>query len=259
MYEAQLAAMLKAAKDAEVEIKKIYETSFAVEIKSDNSPVTAADKTADALIRKELSRAFPDYGLLTEESKDTKERLSKRDIWIVDPVDGTKEFVARNGEFTTNIALAHDHEVVAGLINIPMWGVTYYAIKGQGAFRLEKDGTRTPIHVSKKTDQLTCLLSRSFLNDTEKGLIAKHLDKITHQVTVGAAIKYCKIADGSAEISYRMSPNTKEWDVAAGDIILTEAGGIMRKRDGTRYIYNREDVYNREGYVLASCPENFLI
>ena len=107
MYEAQLAAMLKAAKDAEVEIKKIYETSFAVEIKSDNSPVTAADKTADALIRKELSRAFPDYGLLTEESKDTKERLSKRDIWIVDPVDGTKEFVARNGEFTTNIALAH--------------------------------------------------------------------------------------------------------------------------------------------------------
>ena len=108
MYEAQLAAMLKAAKDAEVEIKKIYETSFAVEIKSDNSPVTAADKTADALIRKELSRAFPDYGLLTEESKDTKERLSKRDIWIVDPVDGTKEFVARNGEFTTNIALAHD-------------------------------------------------------------------------------------------------------------------------------------------------------
>ena len=146
MWEQELAAMIKAAKDAEVEIKKIYQTAFKVEIKADKSPVTLADKTADALIRKELGEAFPDYGMLTEESKDTKDRLSKENIWIVDPVDGTKEFVAHNGEFTTNIALAHNHQAVVGVINIPMRGVTYYAIKGQGAFRLEKDGTRTPIH-----------------------------------------------------------------------------------------------------------------
>jgi 3'-phosphoadenosine 5'-phosphosulfate (PAPS) 3'-phosphatase len=106
MWEQELAAMIKAAKDAEVEIKKIYQTAFKVEIKADKSPVTLADKTADALIRKELGEAFPDYGMLTEESKDTKDRLSKENIWIVDPVDGTKEFVAHNGEFTTNIALA---------------------------------------------------------------------------------------------------------------------------------------------------------
>jgi 3'(2'), 5'-bisphosphate nucleotidase len=150
MWEQELAAMIKAAKDAEVEIKKIYQTAFKVEIKADNSPVTLADKTADALIRKELGEAFPDYGMLTEESKDTKDRLSKDNIWIVDPVDGTKEFVAHNGEFTTNIALAHNHQAVVGVINIPMRGVTYYAIKGQGAFRLEKDGARTPIQVSEK-------------------------------------------------------------------------------------------------------------
>jgi 3'(2'), 5'-bisphosphate nucleotidase len=258
MWEQELAAMIKAAKDAEVEIKKIYQTAFKVEIKADNSPVTLADKTADALIRKELGAAYPDYGMLTEESKDTKDRLSKENIWIVDPVDGTKEFVAHNGEFTTNIALAHNHQVVVGVINIPMRGVTYYAIKGQGAFRLEKDGTRTPIQVSKKTEGLTVLKSRSFLNDREEALIAKHQDKITKQRTVGAAIKYCEIAEGKAEISYRMSSSTKEWDVAAGDVILTEAGGIMAKLDGTKYTYNREDVYNREGYILCNRQENFL-
>jgi len=258
MYEKELAAMLKAAKDAEVEIKRIYATAFDVEIKSDNSPVTAADKTADALIRKELGARFPAYGFLTEESKDTKERLNKENIWIVDPVDGTKEFVARNGEFTTNIALAHDHQVVAGVINIPMQGVAYFAIRGQGAFRLEKDGTRTPIQVSKKTENLTVLKSRSFFNEREENLIEKHQDKIKHQAAVGAAIKFCRIADGSADISYRTSSNTKEWDVAAGDIILHEAGGIMLKPDGTPYNYNREDVYNREGYILANSIKNFL-
>jgi 3'(2'), 5'-bisphosphate nucleotidase len=106
MYERELAAMQKAALDAEKKIKEIYQTAFAVEIKSDNSPVTAADKGADEMIRKELHHSFPEYGLLTEESKDDPSRLQKENIFIVDPVDGTKEFVARNGEFTTNIALA---------------------------------------------------------------------------------------------------------------------------------------------------------
>jgi len=259
MYEKELEAMLKAAKDAEKEIKKIYATAFDVEIKSDNSPVTAADKSADALIRKELGKQFPAYGFLTEESADTKDRLTKENIWIVDPVDGTKEFVARNGEFTTNIALANNHQAVVGVINIPMQGVAYCAIRGQGAFRLEKDGTRTPIHVSSKINDLTVLKSRSFFNEKEEALIEKHSDKIKHQAIVGAAIKFCHIADGSADLSYRTSSNTKEWDVAAGDVILHEAGGIMLKPDGTAYAYNREDVYNREGYVLANNIKNFLI
>ena len=95
MYQEHLKAMIKAAKDAEVVIKEVYATNFEVEIKDDNSPVTIADKKADALIRKELS-AFPNIGFLTEESIDTKERLDMEDIWVVDPVDGTKEFVSRN-------------------------------------------------------------------------------------------------------------------------------------------------------------------
>ncbi|MDO5330409.1 MAG: inositol monophosphatase family protein, partial [Bacillota bacterium] len=114
MYQKELEAMIAAAKLAEVKIKEIYSKPFEVEIKSDDSPVTAADKAADAIIRESLGKQFPDYGFLTEESVDTPERLSKRCIFIVDPVDGTKEFVAHNGEFTTNIALAVDKEVVAG-------------------------------------------------------------------------------------------------------------------------------------------------
>lgn len=256
MYEKELEAMIKAAYDAEVAIKEVYSKPFDVEIKSDNSPVTAADKGADAMIRKELNEKFPDYGMLTEESKDDKSRLTKRDIFIVDPVDGTKEFVARNGEFCTNIALAHDHEAVVGVINLPLKDTLYYAVKGEGAYKLEKGKKPVKIHVNGKLEGLTCLISKSFFNPKEEALIEKHKDKISKVVSLGAALKFCAIAEGKAEVSYRMGSNTKEWDIAAGDIILHEAGGYMAKPDGASYRYNRDDVYNRQGYVLANRIEN---
>ncbi|MFA6620099.1 MAG: 3'(2'),5'-bisphosphate nucleotidase CysQ, partial [Bacilli bacterium] len=161
MYERELAAMQKAALDAEKKIKEIYQTAFAVEIKSDNSPVTAADKGADQLIRQELHHSFPSYALLTEESKDDLSRLTNDNVFIVDPVDGTKEFVARNGEFTTNIALSHNHQIVVGVINVPMENVMYFALKGQGAFKWEKGKDPVQIHVSNKLTGLTALRSRS--------------------------------------------------------------------------------------------------
>jgi 3'(2'), 5'-bisphosphate nucleotidase len=256
MYEKELQAMIKAAYDAEKVIKEIYAKPFSVEIKSDNSPVTAADKGADALIRKELSSSFPTYGLLTEESKDDKSRLEKENIFIVDPVDGTKEFVAHNGEFCTNIGLAHNHEVVAGVINVPMIDTIYYAIKGQGAYKMVKGREPVRIHVNNKDTNLTCLISKSFFNEKEDAMIKKHSDKIRLVTSLGAAMKFCAIAEGKAEVSYRMGSSTKEWDIAAGDIILSEAGGYMGKPDGTSYKYNRDDVYNREGYVLANKKEN---
>lgn len=180
-------------------------------------------------------------------------------VFIVDPVDGTKEFVARNGEFTTNIALSYQHEIVAGVINVPMKDVMYYAVKGQGAFKLEKGKAPVRIHVSDKLEGLTALRSRSFFNPSEKILLDKHADKITTIVTMGAALKFCTIAEGKAEISYRESTGTKEWDIAAGTIILKEAGGLILKHDGSEYAFNRKDVYNREGYVLMNRRENFLL
>ncbi len=260
MLERELAAMQKAAKDAEKRIKEVYATSFAVEIKSDNSPVTAADKGADALIRKELHRSFPTYAFLTEESADTPARLNQDFVFIVDPLDGTKEFVARNGEFSTNIALSYRHEIVVGVINIPMQDVMYYAIKGQGAYKFESGQEPVRISVSNRVgDHLRVLASRSFFTAEEKALIDQHRSRFESVVGLGAALKFCAIAEGKAELSYRMGGATKEWDVAAGDLILSEAGGVMLKPDGSRYGYNRVDVYNHEGYILANDKKNILL
>lgn len=259
MYEKELEAMKKAALDAEKAILDIYAKPFAVEIKSDNSPVTAADKAADELIRKELHAAFPEYGMLTEESKDDLSRRDKDYIFIVDPVDGTKEFVKRNGEFCTNIGLAYKGKVVAGVINIPVKKIMFFATLGGGSYKQERGKDPVKIHVDNKTSDLTVYESKSFFNAKERSLIEEHLDKIKHREEVGAALKFCYIAEGKGEIFYRCSENTKEWDIAAGDIILTEAGGIMQKFDGTRYTYNRLDVYNRDGYILTNCKENILL
>jgi 3'(2'), 5'-bisphosphate nucleotidase len=259
MYEKELTSMLKAAFDAEKKILDVYQTAFAVEIKSDNSPVTAADKGADALIREELHKSFPGYAFLTEESKDDLSRLQNENVFIVDPVDGTKEFVARNGEFCTNIALAHNHEVVVGVINIPLRHTVYYAIKGQGAWKKEQGKDAVLLHVSSRDQNLIAYKSMSFFNDKEKALLEKHADKITKVEAVGAALKFCQIAEGLGDISYRESPNTKEWDIAAGTVILKEAGGFILKHDGTEYAFNREDVYNREGYVLVNKKSNILL
>lgn len=260
MYEKELEAAIKAAKRAETKIKEIYKTDFAVEIKGDDSPVTLADKTADAMIREDLSKEFPDYGFLTEESVDTKERLKKKAIWIVDPVDGTKEFVSRNGQFTTNIALAVDHEVVVGVINVPMLDVLYFAIKGQGSYRLNKDGTRTQIHCSTRTEGLRTVRSISFFNEKEKAFYQKHQDRFEGEAApIGAANKFCVIAQGDYDFFYRMSSGTKEWDVAAGDLLIHEAGGAMVQPNGLRFHYNREDVYNREGYIIANTKDNLIL
>ena len=259
-YEAELNAAIEAVKLAQVHILKVYATPFEVEIKSDDSPVTAADKGADDILRAYLGKRFPAYGFLTEESQDTDERFAKEYIWIIDPVDGTKEFVSRNGQFTTNVALAKNGEVVLGVINAPTLGICYYAIKGEGAFRIEKDGKVTPIHVSSRDDHLRALRSISFFKEEEKKFMEEHAVSFEGEPRmVGAALKFCAIAEGSADFFYRCSSGTKEWDVASGDLIVKEAGGYMAEPDGHEFTYNRKDVYNRKGYVVANKKENAFI
>lgn len=259
MYEKELDAAIRAAKRAETKIKEIYQTDFDVEIKGDNSPVTLADKTADAMIREDLGKEFPDYGFLTEESADTKERLKKRAVWIVDPVDGTKEFVSRNGQFTTNIALAVDHEVVVGIINVPMLNLLYYAVKRKGAFCLSMDSCER-IRCSSRDKDLRTVRSISFFNEKEKSFYERHKDRFAGEATpIGAANKFCVIASGDYDFFYRMSSGTKEWDVAAGDLLIHEAGGAMVQPNGERFRYNREDVYNREGYIIANKIGNLIL
>lgn len=260
MYEYVAKQMLIAANKADKWIKKIYETDFPVEIKKDNSPVTDADKGADDIIRAYLGTIFKDAGFLTEESTDDGSRFSKKEIFIVDPVDGTKEFVSKNGQFTINIAYCVDHEVVAGVIRVPMHNVSYYAIKGQGAFRVEDGKEPVQIHVSRRKSGIRACCSISHNNEAEEQFYNDHFNVIAGKPTpIGAARKFCLIAEGSYDLSVRFSSGTKEWDVAAGDIILTEAGGVMIEPDGEKMTYNRVDVYNRKGYILANCIENAFL
>lgn len=258
MFNKELEEMKNAALLAQKVILEVYHEHFNVEIKSDNSPVTAADKGADELIRKYLHGKFPSYAFLTEESKDDGERLKNDYVFIVDPVDGTKDFVARNNEFTTNIALCYKHEIVAGVVNVPAMNIMYYALKGEGAFKVENN-VITKIHVNDKLEDLTVLTSNFHTNDKERKLIEEHSDKIKHIKGLGSSIKACAIAEGKAEISYRMSNGTKEWDTAAFDIIVSEAGGFVVKPDLNKMTYNRENVHNEEGYVIVNRKENILL
>lgn len=258
MWEKELEKAIEAGLLAKDKIMEIYNQGFDVEIKSDNSPVTIADKTADKIIKEFLANAFPTHAFLTEESEDDLNRLNNDYVWIVDPVDGTKDFVARDGGFTTNIALSYKHHLVVGVVIVPVTGEIYYASKDNGAFYL-LDGKSTRIHVNDKDEDLTVLCSVFHMNEKEEQLIKKHNDKIKHVEKFGSSLKPCRIAHGLAELTYRMSAGTKEWDTAASQIIVTEAGGVFVEPDGKEITYNREDVYNRKGYVVANKKENILL
>ena len=259
MWEKELQAAIEAGLKAKTEIMKIYAEGFEVEIKEDNSPVTLADKTADRIIREYLHNAFPSHAFLTEESEDNEDRLSNDYVWIVDPVDGTKDFVAHDGGFTTNIALAYKHQVVVGVVVVPVTGEIYFASKGKGSYYVNPKGEKVRIHANDKLDDLTVLCSVFHFNEKEAELIEKHKDKIKHIEKFGSSLKPCRIAQGLAEITYRMSAGTKEWDTAASDIIVKEAGGLFVEPDGKDMVYNRKDVYNRKGYVVVNRKENILL
>lgn len=261
MYERELELALNAVSSVRDLILDIYHsTDLGVEIKEDNSPVTRADKAADTKIREILSTAFPLYSLLTEESVDDRRRLNNDYVWIVDPIDGTKDFVVKNDQFTVNIGLSYKHKAVLGVILIPVTGEIYYGVEGMGAFYLkDKNSVPVKIHCNNKTSDVTTLVSNFHSNQTEMDMIKKHSDIIKHQRKVGATIKGCLIAKGDAEMSYRFSSNTKEWDTCAMQVLVEQAGGHILKFDGTPIRYNREDVYNRDGYIICNVRENFLL
>lgn len=260
MLKSFLEDAYQAALLATKEILSIYLTNFTFENKLDDSPVTIADKKADAIIRQYLKAKYPNFGFLTEESSDDFSRLNEDYVWVVDPIDGTKDFIAKNDEFTINIALIHKQQVVVGLVHIPAKQDTYFALKDQGSFhRIGNQDQR--IFVNQKVDNLTVLTSRFHLQPIEKEVIQKYQStgKISKVETYGSAIKACRIAEGLAEISYRLSPGTKEWDTAASDLIVSEAGGYFIKPNKEKYWYNRRDVRNLEGYIILNKLDNLLL
>ena len=259
MFKKELEKMIEACQKAKVEIMKIYNQGFDVEIKDDDSPVTLADKTADKMIKEILQKEFPSYAFLTEESEDDLSRRSNDYLFVVDPVDGTKDFVAKDDMFTTNVALVYKEEVVAGVVYVPARDEYYFAIKGQGAYDCKEGQEPIKIHVNDKLNDLTMLISVFHTTEKEKAIIDNHKDRIKVVEKYGSAIKACRIAQGLAEVSFRLGSGTKEWDTAASQIVVLEAGGVFAKPDLTPITYNRVDVYNREGFVILNRKENLLI
>ena len=259
MLEKEIEEMKQAALLAQAKILEVYSSSFDVEMKEDDSPVTEADKAADKIIRDYLHNKFPNHAFLTEESVDTKERLNAEWIFIVDPVDGTNEFVKRSGGFATNIALCHRHEIVAAVINLPAKKTLYYAVKGNGAYRQKEGKEPERIHCSDRlSPNLRVLVSANYYSDEEKAVVAKNQHHFESVTPCGAAVKFCMIAEGNAEIAIRCTKGTKEWDTAAGDLLLHEAGAHFLQPNLTRFTYNKEDVRNHEGYLAINNLKNAL-
>lgn len=254
MWDKELDISKTAAIKAGEAIMNIYNTAedMQIEYKDGDMPLTAADKAANRIIVDMLSESFPEYAILSEEEKDDRKRLSNDHCFIVDPLDGTKEFIKRNGQFTVNIALSYQGKSIMGVIYVPVTGELYYASEKNGAY-LMSDGKTNRIHVSDRKDDIRVVMSSSHGCAQMDSLIEKN--GLSNYVKVGSSLKGCMIARGDAEIYYRFNP-TMEWDTAAMQCIVEEAGAVFRQMDDTDMRYNRENCLNDKGFYILNCMDN---
>jgi 3'(2'), 5'-bisphosphate nucleotidase len=221
-----------------------------VNYKLDHSPVTQADLASHHILQAGLARLEPHWLVLSEESAEVpfEERKSWRHFWMIDPLDGTKEFLRRTGEFTVNIALIEDDRPILGVVYAPVFDKLYFAARGAGSHRTDGKVTM-PIKVAPATAGSTRLtVSRSHASEHET-LQTKGCELIV----MGSSLKFCLIAEGAADVYPRNGP-TMEWDTAAAQCILEEAGGSVSDLEGNRIRYNK-NVLRNPGFVAKAHPE----
>jgi 3'(2'), 5'-bisphosphate nucleotidase len=234
------------SRDAGKAILEVYHSDFSVERKEDQSPLTLADKRANDIITGHLRTSSP-YPILSEEGK-TIPYAKRRDweyFWLVDPLDGTKEFIKKKGDFTVNIALIHQGRPVLGVIYVPVTGVLYHAVKGEGAFKIE-NGKSERLPLSSARSVLTLVGSRSHVTKELEAYYQQMRDKYGELaiVSTGSSLKFCMVAEGQADVYPRLGP-TMEWDTAAGQIIAEEAGAqVVEYETRTPLRYNKENLLN---------------
>jgi len=233
------------AREASTAILTIYDTGFTVAKKDDSSPLTDADLAAHELILKRLTELTPGIPVLSEEStkQSFAERSSWQTYWLIDPLDGTREFVKRNGEFTVNIALIHQHQSIIGVINVPVLNVDYYAWRDGGSYKAENRGEARIITAKKLDDsQLIVAGTRSHGSEMMQQYMANLAAKKGELKTLrmGSSLKFCLVAEGKADLYPRLAP-TSEWDTAAAHCIVVEAGGYITKIDMSPLKYNIKD------------------
>jgi len=231
----------KIAEKAGQAILEIYKTAdFGVEIKSDNSPLTKADLAAHSIIVAELQQVTPDIPILSEESADIPfaERKTWNKYWLVDPLDGTKEFIKKNGEFTVNIALIENGNSILSVVYVPVQEIAYTAAKGYGAFKKEA-GKRRQIHSHKPARNTPIVVgSRSHMSEGVRDYLKKLGE---HELTaMGSSLKFCLVAEGKADLYPRLGL-TSEWDTAAAQCIVEQAGGRVVTLDNQTLLYNSKD------------------
>ncbi len=259
IYTKYIDVCKQAAIEAGKKIMDIYQTDFdkTIEFKADNSPLTIADKSANEIIVNMLRENFPEVSMLSEESKLDESRFENDLCFIVDPLDGTKEFIKKNGEFTINIALAYKHKAVMGVIYVPVKNLLYYAAEGYGAYKEENEAV-TQISVSNKIDNLILVGSKSHASEKLKDLIEKKKHLIKETVSAGSSLKGTMIAEGKADVYYRYAL-CSEWDTAAMQCIVEQAGGIFRQMDGSEMTYNRKNSINEKGFYAINTKENLWV
>ncbi len=233
-------------------ILEIYETDFAVETKQDNSPLTAADMAAHNTICEALSSLTPSIPILSEESSSIsfEKRQSWNQYWLVDPLDGTREFVKRNGEFSVNIALIENHRSILGAIHIPVSGISYTASLNNGASKHEPN--KEPLIISARNtniDKITVAGSRSHGNEQQQTFIANL--KNPEILAIGSSLKFCLVAEGIADIYPRFGP-TSEWDTAAAQCIVEESGAIVVDTNFNTLKYNTKDSLLNPSFLVIA-------
>ena len=236
-----------------------YEGDMGITLKSDDSPLTRADLASHDLINAELSSRWPDVPVLSEESADIpwETRQSWQQYWLVDPLDGTKEFINHNGEFTVNIALIRDHQPIMGIVHVPVTDTSYFGARDLGAWCQQGTGQATAIRVRLPAAQPAVIVgSRSHANPE----LASQLHSLgPHELTsMGSSLKFCRIAEGLADFYPRLGP-TCEWDTAAAQAVVEAAGGRVVKIDGSALDYNRKEVYlNPHFFVFGDTSKDWL-
>ena len=232
------------AKEAGNVIMQVYKQDFEVEYKQDSSPLTLADKKANNIIETGLNKLIVNLPILSEEGENTpyEERKYWEYFWLVDPLDGTKEFVKKNGEFTVNIALIHKDTPVLGVVYAPALDICYWAKKGEGSF---KDGRPLPLKTIKQGDTYKIVTSRSHMSSETKIFINTiDTNKEKKLISIGSSLKICLVAEGEADIYPRLGL-TMEWDTGAAHAIVNEAGKIAYQFKSENILtYNKENLLN---------------
>lgn len=239
-------------------ILEIYKQDFDVEIKSDQSPLTLADKNANEIIVQQLKKIDSSIPIISEENKliDFSERKNWTKCWIVDPLDGTKEFIKKNGEFTVNIALVENGIPILGVVHLPAQQITYYAEKNKGSFKIE-NGKTTPLKIRKLAEDGVLKIVGSRSHQTPELIAYVEEQRKTFQhvefVAAGSSLKFCLLAEGKADVYPRLGL-TMEWDTCAGQILATEAGAEVLRFDNQQpLLYNRENLLNP--YFIVKNPK----